>query len=392
MNKDKILLIAGDNACYNALNEFAVAFSSALKQRGFESEIIYIDYLTESIVQKLVGFDGRAIVGFQTNLFTLEIKPGVYIGNLISVPMYNYILDSPSTRRQYFEPSIDGLTFCYHDDEYIDFVKDYFSHANVIWHPPGGGVSEMDEISDVFKGNREFDLSFIGAYTDHRKVLEYATTVRPDFAEIMHNYFEYLVSNPRMSVNKAIREFVNIYRLDVTNSDIPILLEILYPAEIAAQSYYRENIIKYIIDNGIRVDVFSESWINAPYKDNPRLFIHKDVAYRDSMDVMRKSRMSLNVFSWHKASMTERIANIMLNGAVCVSDHSSRLDSLFKNDDEIILFDLNDLEVMVRKIEDLLLDDEKRLKIARSGCNNAYANHRWINRVDDLLDWTSKNI
>ena len=207
----------------------------------------------------------------------------------------------------------------------------------------------------------------------------------------MFSYFDFLISNPKISVNTAIKEFIARYQLNVTSSEIPALLEILYPAEKAARSYYRERVVEFIINNGIHIDVFSESWKNSPYADNPYISVHKDIEYRDSMDVMRNSKLSLNVFSWHKASMTERIANIMLNGAVCVSDYSSRLDSLFRNDEEIILFNLNELKEMVTRIKDILADDNKRMMIAHSGYDNAYANHRWINRVDDLFDHTGDN-
>lgn len=386
MDKDKVLIIAGDNACFNALNEFALSFSDVLHQRGYSPEILYIDTLDESSLQMLMKYDGRAMVGFQTNLFTLEIDPGIFMGNLIKVPMYDYILDTPTSKRQYFEPRIDGLTFCYHDDSYVDYVKTYFPHVNVIWHPPGGGVTGMEEIPVLFDNNRKYDLSFVGTYTDYRNVLQQASGELPDWAEIIYSYFDFLISNPKMSVNTAIKEFISKHKLDVASSEVPALMEILYPAEKAARSYYRERVVECIINNGVHMDVFSESWKNSPYADHPYLIIHKDIGYRDSMDIMRNSKLSLNIFSWHKASMTERIANIMLNGAVCVSDYSSRLDSLFRKDEEIILFDLNELEEMIIKIKDLLADDNKRMTIAHSGYVNAYANHRWINRVDELFD------
>ena len=93
--------------------------------------------------------------------------------------------------------------------------------------------------------------------------------------------------------------------------------------------YIREKIIKTLIESGIKVDVFGDSWKKSPYADNKNLIIHDDIDFEKGLDIMAQSRISLNVMSWHKGGMTERIANAMLNYSVCVTDETSYINSAF---------------------------------------------------------------
>ncbi len=383
---NKVLLIAGDDTCFNALNEFAISFEKALKERGYESEILYVNMLDQGVLDKLISEQYLAIVGFQTNLFSLEISQGVYVGNLISSPKYNYIFDSPITKRDYFIPHIDNMTMFYHDIGYVDYLKEYFPHINAIYFPPAGGTVGFEKKEGLFDGERKYDVTFMGTYINYRDILKSAVSNNPDWAGIMLDFFDYLVKNPNIGAIKGIKAFVEDNSIDVKHEEIPALLEILYPAENAVKSYYRERVIKTLLDEDISVDVFSESWENTPFANHKKLSIHHEISYKKSMDVISDSKLSLNVFSWHKDSMTERIANIMLGGAVCVSDWSGKLNRIFNNDEEIVIFKLEELELLPVKVKYLLENSDERKMIAQAGYKNAYAKHRWINRVDDFIN------
>ncbi len=380
----KILLIAGDGTCFNALNEFALSFEEGLKSRGYSPEIMYLNKLDQKALNDLVNCDCTAVVGFQTNLFTLEISEGIYVGNLLQVPKYNFILDPPTTKRQYFSARVNNLTYFYHDTGYIGYLGKYFPWNRVMFLPPAGGVTGLNE-DGIFTKERKYGLTFVGTYTDYRHILDSVTERLPDWAELIMAFFEYLIQDPGIGVVRGIETFIGDNSLDISQDGIPALLEILYPAENAARSYYREEIIKTLLENGRQVDVFSGSWNASPYAGHKKLKVHLDISYRDSMEVFADSRLSLNVFSWHKDSMTERIANIMLGGAVCLSDHSGKLGELFNEDKELVMYDLKKLEELPDKVSYILDNDDIRMSIARAGYDNAYRNHRWINRVDEFV-------
>ena len=107
------------------------------------------------------------------------------------------------------------------------------------------------------------------------------------------------------------------------------------------------------------------------------------------MDMLRewgKAKIGLNIMSWHKAGMTERVANILLSGAVCVTERTTYLDEHFEDGRELIGFSLESLEELPKEIESLLQDDRKRKQIAQNAYLKASREHTWRERATELLE------
>ena len=62
--------------------------------------------------------------------------------------------------------------------------------------------------------------------------------------------------------------------------------------------------------------------------------------------------------AWHKDGFTERIANSMLNGSVVVFDTSTQLEELFVNNKDLVLFNLSNLNDLLKRIKNLLSSPE----------------------------------
>ena len=383
IKKKKILLITGDNICYNVLNEFAHLLSDELKKRDFDPQLLDLTYVNENILHNIKEEGYCAIIGFQTNLFTLKISENKYIGNILDIPMYNILVDSPASRLHYFEGNIDKLTILYHDYEYLNFVKKYYPKVKVEFFPLGG-KSLFEKVK--WEEGRIYDCTFMGTYTDYREILRKATTERTDYANIILEYFQFLIESPWYSHEEGIELFLEKINLELPSEAILMLYGVLYISVRAAIAYYREKTIKMLLDSGIRIDVFSRSWEKSTFANNPMLIIHDEVPYSKTIEYYAKSKVSINIFSWHRGAITERISNILLNGAVCVSDISSGLTEHFEEDKEIITFKLTDAIHVSEIIKKLLSDDKYRISIAKAGYEKALKNFTWGKRADELIE------
>ena len=393
MNKksDTIMIISGDSACFNALNEFAEAFSTELNSAGYKTEIIEINTLTTAILNDIITSDYRAIVGFQTNLFTLKLPDNRMVGELLPMPKYNFIFDSPATKMSYFSYDDPTMNLLLSDDGYIDFVHALFpGRKHVHFLPPGGGIPTFPQ-TDPDYSNRIYDLTFMGTYNNYRKILQSVVDSQSNLSGLILDFFQYMIERPNKSAEESIMDFLSEKDIHPNQAVFLQLYECFFSATMAVLSYYRESVIKYLLSNGVKVDVFSESWQESPFANDPNLCIHNGVSYRDTFHFYEQSKISLNVFSWHKGMMSERIANIMLGGALCASDYSSRLNSMFHNKEDILLFDLSHLSSFSESVIDLLNNDTQRLSIAKAGYNNACKNHLWKNRVLDFIKILEKD-
>lgn len=100
---------------------------------------------------------------------------------------------------------------------------------------------------------------------------------------------------------------------------------------------------------------------------------------------MSQARISLNIMAWHKGGFTERIANSMLCHSVVLSDQSSYLVKHFTDGEDMILFDLEELDKLPGCVKQLLQDSKKTEQIAECGYQKAIQEHTWKNRAKDFL-------
>lgn len=147
--------------------------------------------------------------------------------------------------------------------------------------------------------------------------------------------------------------------------------------------YYREKVVETILQAGIKLHVFGDTWKNSPFAQNPLLCMHEAVFGDEAAAVLQKTKLSLNVMAWHKDGFTERIADSMLAGAVVVSDNSSQLEEFYR--DETVRFELRELEKLPGLLNGLLTDEKKRLEIAKAAKNKASAMASWEVRAEQLM-------
>ena len=150
--------------------------------------------------------------------------------------------------------------------------------------------------------------------------------------------------------------------------------------------YYRDRVLRALLDSGLTVDVFGDSWKNSPLAAYENLNCHPDVTVEESLLIWQQSKLSLNIMSWHKAGFTERMANIMLAGAVLVTDNTRYLAGRYENGKDLVSFGLTERKTLPERIKRLLSDEAERMRIAESGREKTKKFHTWDVRAKEFLE------
>ena len=129
----------------------------------------------------------------------------------------------------------------------------------------------------------------------------------------------------------------------------------------------------------------AEIWALKSFRDRSAINME------DSLHIMERAKISLNVMTWHKDGFTERVLNSMLAGAAVLSDKSTRLEEEFVNNKEIILFELAQIGALPKRIKALLSKDKEIKEIAENGRKKAMEKHLWKHRAKELLEIISEN-
>lgn len=375
-----VLIYTGCDLCYNILDTFSAELGHSLEELGQTVE--YFDSSKQAF-EEITHYTQRrfkAIIGMQTNMFYAKWKTGEFVHNGMSGPKYNFLFDHPIWLNSYLEQKPDHLCALTPDGNYKKFIEEYFDHP-ARFLPPGGEEALCEE------KERDYEVSFLGSYgeglTESLKYIRNSDRKRVYF---VNRYILYMRRYLKETPEQAFMRTLDHYGISCTKKEFLTAFhrERWVITELA--NYYRNKVIKTILDAGINVHVFGNTWDESPLRGHPALIRHEAVYGKDALKVYARTKLSLNVMRWHKDGFTERIANAMLQKALVITDKTAYLENNFTDGEDILLFDLNHLQGIPAQIKELLTCERKRKRIADNGFKKALQQHTWKNRAVKILE------
>lgn len=375
-----ILVYKGDDVCHNVLNIFAEQFGMALSRAG--KKVIYFDCGKQDFgeLTLYVNQHFQAVIGVQSYLFSVKMKDEVhYLHEYIYGPKYNFIFDHPVWMRTHLKQQYPDFYVLTHDMNYVNFIEKYFHH-NAILFPPAGMMSD-----DIQEKERIYDLTFVGTYGDYWNEVLLIHQMERKKRFLANHFLLIMRKNSALTAEGALQEVLKLRGMILSDEEFLDLLYDLRRVIYCVMHYYRDRVLQSILQSGIKLDVFGDSWMECPLTVYSNLICHPNVTVEESLDIWKQSKLSLNIMSWHKGGFTERMANIMLAGAVLVTDDTTYLTGKY-SDEDLLVFSLEERKELPDKIKYLLEHEEYRKKIAQNGEQKTLLQHTWDKRAEQFLN------
>ncbi|MGN0161801.1 MAG: glycosyltransferase [Lachnospiraceae bacterium] len=365
-NTAPFYVITGDDTCHGVLKQFALDLAVSLIKCGQAVSTSDGRYGRELSLEDLVNYPVKGIIGFQaTVLFKDYFKQ-------INTPKYNFWFDNPMFFDDMFKDLDDNYYFLCQDGEYAKYITRYFGVKNSLHFPPAGV-----DIGMAVNQDRPYDIVFIGACNrvDESKLQD----------PFHRMYYEYMLDHPHLTFEQGLLALLQEKNIKLSQEDFLKLLWSLQNVCRNVVCYYRTRVVEVLLRAGIKVDVFGKTWdfYEGDCKDN--LIRHDAVTVEQSLEIWGRAKIGLNVMTWHKDGMTERIANICLSGAVCLTDGTDYLKTHFSDNKDMVMFDLERLEELPQKVCSLLASEEFRRGIAQKAYAKASTEHIWDERAKEIL-------
>ena len=375
-----VLIFKGNDTCYNVLNTFADELKKSIEKSGYKTEIFDVDREDWKEVVRYQNRHYKAAVGFQSFLFSVKMEDGKrYLADFIRAPKFNFLLDAPICFSSHLVYKAEDFTILTHDINYKNFLeKHYKQQAKIL--PPGGMISK----NPVNINERKYELTFLGSYGDYRKILLELEGLSAGDKAIGTALFERLKTEPELTLEAGFDKVIKERGLVTDEDTYLVKLHRVRRVLYAASYYFREKAIKAILESGLRLTVFGESFKNSPFAGCENLNICEEVPAERSLEVYENSKISLNFMTWHKAGLTERMVNIMLAGAVLLTDCTEGFSEGAGED--FVDFKLSAIDSLPGKIKELLKDDSLLNKIALNGRKRALSSMTWDKRAEELLE------
>lgn len=367
-NTAPCLVMTGDDICAGVLNGFAHSLSdelAALGQAVITTDSRYGDYKNIP-TDRLLTQNYKAVIGFQAPAFGKEMFQNMK-GKKIQ-----FWFDDPLFFDDFFRDNSKDTYILCQDGNYAEYIKRHYDIPGSMQFSPGGTVI------DNLPTEKIYDITFVGNYEPLQEC------VYED--EFQTGFFEYMITHPDAAFDQGMVEYGKSLGVEYTK---PEVVQQLQRVKLVCRNIIdreRHYTIEKIVSSGIKLHVFSENWYMYQGKGKENLIIHPMIYGEEPYRVWSQSKIGLNIMRGHRAGMTERIANIMLCGACCLSDETVYLREHFTDGEDISLFKRTQLDELPDKIRYLLAHDEERERIALAGQKKAFKEHTWRVRAEQLLE------
>lgn len=380
---------------YDTLDLFTEKLKQAFEEMGYAS-FVYDARIPQSkgALLELLG-DGAmrdaagsfACVTFNNLGYNLDLPDGSKLWEYYGIPYINILMDHPF---HYEKPlraaAATSIVLCT-DRNHVKYIRRYFKNIRQTDFLPHAGV-ELGGRHKPLAG-RGIDVLYAGAlpiYTVAKMIPDLSSIAEVDGEHMAQEVLAELVHHPKKTTEQVIEEYLKSRRNDISEERIREIIVQMRFIDSYATSFFREQAVRLLVENGIRVTAYGTGWDQCDWSDNPYLDYRGKVLAPEILPLMNDSKIVLNTMTWFKAGAHDRIFNGMLAGAAVVTDDSTYLCREFTDGKELVMFGLEELGTLPERVFDLFGHMDLAQQMADCGYRAAKEGHTWKSRAEYIAE------
>ncbi len=382
MNNKRLVFVGG---AIDLLDNLSYELESAFKTLGYEA--LFFDAGKEiEAVRKLLEFAAKpvtaAIFFNQAGLFA-SVQQGKNLWQQLGIRCIDILMDHPFCFPEDFDRmSPDTIVLC-PDKNHMRYVQRFYPHIQITGFLPHWGRTQTHTTKKICE--RSGSVIYLGGLS--RSAID---KVMPDFSQfdfdaklIADEALAYMLSHPCATTEDSIEKSLKNHGIIVDDNRLKNIIADLHYIDLLAVSHFREKSIRLLVEAGIDVDIYGYGWEICDWIENEHAHYKGRIPAQECAAKMGEYKIVLNTLTWFKDGTHDRIFNGMLAGAVVVTDSSVYLKEEFA-DNELIMFELNDINSLPDIVKDLLSDEERMQQIADAGYQKAEYAHSLLSRAKEL--------
>lgn len=377
----KNVLIVKGNSQYDVLSDFADELSQGFKENGIN--VHYFNSKTledEKRDENIYNTDFDMVISFNSMMFggmdEIVKNPNVL--------WWSFLVDHPYFHLWRMLIPLNNYMISCVDNYHVDYIKKYHPNVNHSTFVAHGG--NIPRIEPVPYEDREYSVCLMGTMQDLDKFNDELNALPQLEKEVMTLIFEQLTSGSNQTVEEMLDAILKNSDIKLSKIEYTRFLSYVSFVDSYARAINRKTVVERLLEAGIKVDVFGNGWDKIDIKHSENLVIHGNVPYEDVLKTMCNSKIILNTLPLFRDGSHERVFTSMLCGAVCVTEINEYLPKVLNHSEDLVYFDMNDLDTLASNIKALLSNDELGKRISESGRKKAEKHHTWANRAKEIID------
>ncbi len=389
MKISRVLMFHGTQMCNNTLNIFADDVADSLKSKGIDVGFVDLNKVGDDLAEEYIremnhGFD--AAIAFNSCGQHETTMEGRNIYEYMHVPFYNWILDHPCEHVEDILSDMQNYHIICIDRDHVNFVKRYFPLVTgVHFIPLGGYYRDLDHSHDSFL-QRKYKVIFTGSVFSLEQLGKTISELPPDARNVAVDMIEYMIDDRTCTNEMALRRAMQNNNIETGRDELRKYAYLTRKTNPFMRTYVREEIMRYLAQSGLEIDVFGSGWESI--EDRGKLRIHNPVSYEESVSLCSESKICLNIMPLFRDGMHDRIPTAMLSGAAVMTDSSGYIEQEFVTNGigkELYIYDASHPEMLAQQLSDVLKNEDDLYAVACRGLNKAEHTLTWDKRVDELI-------
>lgn len=266
------------------------------------------------------------------------------------------------------------------DANWVEYTEHYLKDIPNAIFLPLGGIECQDEFTE-FK-ERENKIVFFGGYSDLKEMQQRIEQHR--YSQVIKKILAILIEHPQMTIEMAVDILEKNNNSRYTIHHLVFNTDVISVVDIYIRQYYRQKVVYKIVESGIPIDIYG--WNNVAYDNYSNVHLKEAVSLDEMLQICGNTRFVLNVQPWTKSGTQERVFNTMLCGAISVTDDTQYLREHTVDGENILMYQLQELDCLTEKLRYYMEHEEEAEKIAVEGNRLAKRSHTWSNRAEELLE------
>lgn len=368
----KIGLLKNSDVCYNSLNYFMDCIEQSLRFRGIHTQRI----TDVEDIGDMKNESWSAIIGINQYQISMKAKDGSYLLDSLKCPIFNILVDPPYYHHGKLEFHMDNLTLYLLDQGQVEYCKRYyipFRNIEMVYMlGPLGKAKSYDEkeIDVLFTGTLDREEAII-----NRMVESVNWTGRDDFFYLL---IKTRLVQPEMTTYQAVLFLLQQMGIAYTDDTLKMMMASFgVYSDLYLRMYYRREMIRTLVDAGIRVHVCGAGWEDLYSVCPSNLVLEGPMDFEQTANLIANAKILLNNMLTFKDGIHDRVLTAMQNGAICVTDSSSYINAHFQNGQDIVFYDAKNMKLLPQIIKQLLENPDSARAIAQKGQDKVLKNYTW---------------
>lgn len=380
----KFLIFEMKTVCYNSYLYFGDSLGNALTSLGHKVEYFKVDENELDDLEQYVGKHFDAMIDFNSDLPRALMDDDSYFLDHVDAPFFDFILDHPLYHHDSLKHKLQNFHVVCLDDNHKKYIEKYYPHIKSVTVTPMTGELAFgkDHIDWDEFDNRKYDILFSGTYTAPARLETAINKMPTPVAETVYELIEMLKADSSLTIEDAVDTLSETEIYDYINLDKPLHTQTFYLADAYVRCLNRKKLVEALDKCEHELHLFGALWEELPLK---HATIHREIPFNLTFTVFTKAKISVNIMPNFKAGSHDRVFSSQLNGAVTLTDPTTLLEKEYKDGQNILFYDLKDIDEATFIVDENLKDLDKLKKIAQSGYEIASNNHTWTEITKKLL-------